>query len=405
MRKGCALALVLGVALTLGEGSATAARKVPRPSYTVKQAPAIESPYVTMHYVRQGPDAPPLKDDDHDGVPNYVEKAAAAANKAWLFYGHNGFKAPLPDAAGPSQKIDVYVKHMPKGLFGVTIPATETTSGTFIVIANRLQLARRASVASLQQTVAHELFHVFQLSYVPSNNLPPWAAEGSATAMESYVYPEFADAATFAYYDHWLDQPWRSLYDEAKGCDHCYGGALWWRFVFHLGNHVLPEYFGRLYGYTKTAQPVNDGTQPLDEIIAKRTKENLFTTFTRFAYDIYRSGYRPAPFTHLTASTTVSSTPPKVVRGLSIHYIPITVPAGAKGIGVAVAAAGGPNPDVKVIVGGPKGRGLDRVTRAAGHEQFFETRFKNASEAKKVMLIVTSGRREGAAYKVLLQAL
>ena len=127
--------------------------------------------------------------------------------------------------------------------------------------------------------------------------------------------------------------------------------------------------------------------------------------YSRFSYDVYRSGYLPLPFTRLKATTAVSTTPTKVVEGLSTHYIPIAVPAGSKGIGVAIAAAGGPDPDVKLIVGGPKGRGVDKAIRAEGHEQFFETSFRNAEEAQKVMLIVTSGRREGAAYKVAYQAL
>jgi hypothetical protein len=406
MRKGLALALSLCVALAVAGAALAAPRKVPRPTFR-HPATVIESPYVALHYTKLGDNRPPLTDDDRDGVPNYVEKAAGSANKAWLFYGHNGFKAPLADTGGGSPKVDIYIARLPKGLLGVTIPASKTEQGAFMIVSNRLTLAHRAMQGSLQQTVAHELFHLWQLSYVPSGALPGWAIEGSATAMETYVYPQIADPVRFDYVDHWLDQPWRSLYDERAGCDHCYGGALWWRFVFHLGNHVLPEYFGRLYGYAKTAQPTGDGTQPLDEVITKQTngKENLFTAFSRFSYDIYRAGYRPAPFTRLTASTQLASTPVKVVRGLSTHYIPIAVPPGAKGVAVAVAAAGGPNPDVKLIVGGAKGRGIDRIVRADGHEQFFEATFANAAEAQKVMLIVTSGRREGAAYMVAYQAL
>ena len=60
---------------------------------------------------------------------------------------------------------------------------------------------------------------------------------------------------------------------------------------------------------------------------------------------------------------------------------------------------------MKLVIGGPKGRGVDKVMRAEGHEQYFTAQFANANEAKHVMLIVTSGRREGAAYKVFFQAL
>ena len=77
---------------------------VPRPTYTAPEV-TVSSPYVVVHYTRTGPDHPRfMKDDDHDNVPNYIEKLAAAANKAWLWYGHNGFKAPLPDTGGPDSK-------------------------------------------------------------------------------------------------------------------------------------------------------------------------------------------------------------------------------------------------------------------------------------------------------------
>ena len=381
------------------------AAAVNRPTYQTPEV-TIETPYVVVHYTRTGPDHPRfMTDDDHDGVPNYVEKLAASANKAWLWYGHNGFKSPLPDTGGGSTKLDIYVKSLKPGVFGVSIPPAQGQGGGFMVLDNRLDMAHLASNGSLQQTTAHELFHMFQFSYVPDGRLPVWAAEGSAVAMQTYVYPKIVDAAAFDYFDHWLDQPWRSLTDERAGCDHCYGGALFWRFLFGLGGHVVSEYFGRLYGFQKTAQAVGDGTQPLDEILQKRAHGSLYNAFTRFSYDIYRSGYRPLPFTKLTASSVVQKTPVRVVRGLSTHYIPISVPAAAKGIAVGVGANGGPNPEVKLVVGGPKGRVIEGIHRAQGHEQYFVTRFRNAKERQNAMLIVTSGRDVGTAYLVAYQAI
>jgi hypothetical protein len=383
---------------------AGAATLVPRPTYTTPEQ-TVSSPYVVVHYTRTGPDHPRfMKDDDHDGVPNYIEKLAAAANKAWLWYGHNGFKAPLPDTGGPDNKLDIYVKALPAGVYGVTIPKTHAQGGAFLTIDNQLDEAHLALHGSLQQTVAHELFHAWQLSYVPNGNIPVWAAEGSAVAMQTYVYPQILDAATFVYVDAWLNQPWRSLYDQAQGCVHCYGGALWWRFVFGLGNHVMSEYFGRLYGYQQVHKPILLGLQPLDEVLQKRAHGSLYSAFTRFSYDIYRSGYRPAPAYKLAASTAIKTTPARVVRGLSTHYIPISVPASAKALGVGVAAAGGPNPEVKLVVGGRKGRVIEGVLRERGHLQYFVPTFRNAKERSNVMLIITSGRQVGTAYRIAYQA-
>jgi hypothetical protein len=274
-----------------------------------------------------------------------------------------------------------------------------------MVVDNQLDEAHLATHGSLQQTVAHELFHLFQFSYVPDGNIPAWAAEGSALAMQTYVYPQIVDAATFDYLDHWLNQPWRSLYDQGQGCDHCYGGALFWRFLFGMGNNVVSSYFGRLYGYQQVHKQIGLGLQPLDEILQKKAHGSLYSASTRFSYDIYRSGYKPRSTYRLSASSSLKTTPARIVLGLSTHYIPISVPAGAKGLGLGVAAAGGPNPEVKLVIGGPKGRVIEGVLRDRGHLQYFVPRFRTAKERANVTLIITSGREVGTAYKVAYQAL
>src|SRR5437868_2572456 len=70
--------------------------------YGQREAKPVGGRFVVVHYVRRGPDAPPLNDDDHNGVPDYVTAAVRAGDKAILRYGRLGFKAPLRDAAGPS---------------------------------------------------------------------------------------------------------------------------------------------------------------------------------------------------------------------------------------------------------------------------------------------------------------
>lgn len=385
-------------------GAAALNGAVKRPTYTVGEQ-TVASPYVVVHYARTGPDQPRfIKDDNHNGVPNYIEKLAASANKAWLWYAHNGFKAPLPDTGGPDNEVDIYVKALPAGLYGVTYPTTRGAGGAFMVVDNQLDEARLATHGSLQQTVAHELFHVFQSSYVPNGAIPGWAAEGSALAMQTYVYPQIVDASTFDYLDQWLNEPSRSLYDEGRGCDHCYGGALFWRFLFGLGGNVVPSYFGRLYGYQRIHKPIGLGLQPLDEVLQKQAHGSLYSAFTRFSYDIYRANYKPRALYRLNAGSALARTKPQIVLGLSTHYVPIRAAAGAKSIGIGVAAAGGPNPEVKLVVGGPKGRVVEGVLRDHGHLQFFTTRFRTEQERANVLLIVTSGRQVGTAYQVVTQA-
>src|SRR5206468_8670828 len=131
---------------------AGAASLVPRPTYKSAEA-TVASPYVDVHYTRTGPDHPRfMKDDNHNGVPNYIEKLAAAANKAWLWYAHNGFKAPLPDTAGGNAKVDIYVKALPRGVFGLSVPPARGQGGGVMTIDNQLDMAHLAKHGSLQQT-------------------------------------------------------------------------------------------------------------------------------------------------------------------------------------------------------------------------------------------------------------
>src|SRR6058998_511487 len=163
--RGFLAAAAVAAAVAVVGLPASAASQVARPTYTTPEV-TVSSPYVVVHYTRTGADHPRfMKDDDGDNVPNYIEKLAAAANKAWLWYGHNGFKAPLPDTGGPDAKLDIYVKALPAGEFGVTVPTAHAVGGSFIVLDNQLDEAHLATHGSLQQTMAHELFHEFQLSY------------------------------------------------------------------------------------------------------------------------------------------------------------------------------------------------------------------------------------------------
>jgi hypothetical protein len=57
------------------------------------------------------------------------------------------------------------------------------------------------------------------------------------------------------------------------------------------------------------------------------------------------------------------------------------------------------------VVGGPKGRAIEGVLRNQGKLQYFVPMFRSAKERKNVMLIVTSGRQIGTAYKIAYQSL
>lgn len=406
------LALAVLLSLLVAQGAAAKEPKIARPesgrgvfAYKVKEAFPLRTNHAVIHYVRRGKDAPPLADGNGNGHPDYVDAVGEAADEAIGAFVTFGFKRLLPDSAGGSARPDLYVKNLPRGIYGATIPHAGGVGGGFVVLENSLRPAKgRPAVRSLRHTVAHELFHLVQYSYTPDGDIPTWAAEGMASAMAIYAFPFSQDPLQDFLVDLWLKSPWASLYDERVFCVRCYGGAIWWRFVFQLDGKVLPAYLGRLHGYKKLGKPIADGTQPLTEILEKKGHGSLFTAFSRFSVNLYKAGLRPQPLYGLRALERVQVSKPRIVNGLSTHYIPIAVPDGARGLRVAVATGGGPFPNITFATGGPKGRFFAGPGLRQIRGKLYEVRFRDERERKQNMLIVTAGRKEGAAYQVAYQA-
>jgi hypothetical protein len=198
-----------------------------------------------VHYVVLGIDAPPLNDDDGDGVPDYVERAGAGADTAIAYYQRRGFASILTDQGGPDGRPDIYVSRFTPGRFGVAFPAADAQGGAFVVISNALDPSPERSLGSLYGTVAHELFHLVQFSYFRPTVYPAiatWALEGSAAAMEGRVFPELDDIVASLQLRRWFNAPQQSLTAQS------YGSQLLWRYVDVQEPLVLPAFLARLEG-------------------------------------------------------------------------------------------------------------------------------------------------------------
>ena len=192
-----------------------------------------------VHYVVLGVDAPPLNDDDADGVPDYVERVGDAADTAIAYYERRGFARILPDAAGPDVRPDVYISRFAPGSFGVAFPSSDAEGGAFVAVSNALDPSPATSLGSLYGTVAHELFHLTQFSYLPRTTDPElagWALEGMAAAMESRVYPDLDDIVSSLQLRRWFAAPQRSVTSQT------YGSQLLWRFLDEHQPRLLHAY-------------------------------------------------------------------------------------------------------------------------------------------------------------------
>mgnify|MGYP000994549968 CR=1 FL=1 len=131
------------------------------------------------------------------------------------------------------------------------------------------------------------------------------------------------------------------------GCEHCYGGAFFWWLIAKDDPGFLVDYLGRMYGYDQQGVDVGLGIQPLEEIFKKRGYGGLYDAFTKLARNLFRNGLIPVPTYRLKArigEADYRQTRVQIVDGLSMHYIPVTVPGNAKELIIGSLTGGGPKP-------------------------------------------------------------
>lgn len=354
------------------------------------QAPEqiYESADAVVHYVTTGLDAPPLNDDNHDGLPDYVQEIGTAADAALDYYAAHRFLGVPADSAGPDTKPDIYIKHFQSpDLYGISVNPQFAQGGTFVVVSSHLDMSPKLARGSVSVTVAHELFHVVQFGYVPRGGIPEWVAEGSATAASMLANPKIDDLTYADYFDEWLAQPWRPLFDERSYCDHCYGGGLWWEFLMESDPGLLPDYFHRLAAIHASGKSFGLGIVALDETMRAHEDGSLASVFAAFSVAVYRAKLDPRPTYDIFATRRAF---PRVeyLNGLAAHYVPIYVSAKAKHISVQLRTSAKKHPHVVLVVGGPKGRVV------LGNS----TALRNATERKHVMLVITNTQTKPLAY-------
>jgi len=163
-----------------------------------------ESGKFTIHYVTNGIDTVPSMDDNEDGIPDFVEWAAEAADSSYqLQINELGYPDPIP--AGASY--DIYLKDLSSyGAYGLT---NTSRSGIFACGANSTSTCiysendfagfppnnhpENQAKGALQVTIAHEFKHAIQ--YIQNNwqgETDQWA-EMDATLMEEVVYDNVND--------------------------------------------------------------------------------------------------------------------------------------------------------------------------------------------------------------------
>jgi hypothetical protein len=239
-------------------------------------AQTFDASRAVVHYVDRGINAPPLNDDDGNGVPDYVERVGAAADAAIAYFERRRFARILPDGGGLDARPDIYVSRFSPGTFGVAFPAAETSDGAFAVISNALDPSADRSLGSLYGTVAHELFHLVQFSYFDPDAepaIPAWTAEGSAAAMERQVFPDLDDLVSDLHIHSWLDATDRPITTQT------YGAQAFWGYVDERSPDLLDAYLSEL----ASRQVDDEGRATFAATFTRVAGVRLGTFFTGFA--------------------------------------------------------------------------------------------------------------------------
>ena len=332
-----------------------------------------------VHYVSAGADAPSLADSDRDGTPDYVERIAEAAELSLDRFASLGFRPPSPDHTGPDARVDIYIKDIDgDGDWAAEAFSFARRDGGYAIVEPDLR--------GLAATVAHELFHLVQFAYLPRGFPACWAAEGTASAAESMVYParDRSDRD-----EDWLEQPWlplaqATLGDTYEESSFCYAGQAWFEFLHERDPGLLPAYFELLAGShgLKTVSLLDTATR-------QRGLGPAGRLYAQFAAAMWNHGHTVYTWATVHPAGPAVTTDYSVVHPLAAHYISVE---SAYECRVGLRVEGDPVEALLVV----DGRLATPAETADGEVTFIEDICSSGGvPSSNVMLIVTSDTNAG----------
>ncbi len=168
----------------------------------ISASAAMQNSYISplgkfqINYDTTGPDAVPEQDENANGIPDYVEWVAEAADSSYRFMVlETGFPDPVPTG----YYYQVYLEDM--GFYGLTGVSSGPGPLTYITIENDFEGFPHNmdpdgnQIGSVRATMAHEFKHAIQ--YIQNSWLAPTGTVGwiemDATLMEEIVYDDVND--------------------------------------------------------------------------------------------------------------------------------------------------------------------------------------------------------------------
>jgi hypothetical protein len=177
--------------------------------YTVAEATPRCRPDFCIHYVPSTVDAPPPRDANDDGVPDWVIRVRDLVRNVWRREtGALRYREPRSDSTSPNNggdgRLDVYLANLGDDrIYGYCTTddpkadnpiATTFDVSAYCVIDDDFRepiFSQHSPLDNTRVTVAHEFFHAVQAAYDWKEDL--WLFEGTAAWVEDEVYDAIND--------------------------------------------------------------------------------------------------------------------------------------------------------------------------------------------------------------------
>ncbi len=321
----CGFSAVLAALSEMGRAASEVIQARPQ-IYNVRTFPSPGGKFL-LHYTLDGIDAVPAEDLDADGVPDWIETAAASLDSIRAWYLARDWREPVNDGNGV---YDIYFLDLESigGYFGYTAPIDPMTiippytAASYIVLENDYPQSWYGlpPLASLRVTAAHEYHHAIQLAYNLCNLADWrryfWFAEASAVYHEEQIYDGINDYVNYIRY--FLDIPYMSLSDGSDSASlHWYGAVVW---TLMLGGVYGPDAVRGIW--TVMAE------EPAAPVAAHRLwlagqGSSLLDTYATFTEWILHTGTRAVPDRYYEEG---ASFPRVLIDELDLSSTDVTLP-------------------------------------------------------------------------------
>ncbi|MEM1348504.1 MAG: MXAN_6640 family putative metalloprotease [Myxococcota bacterium] len=241
-------------------------------------------------WATSGRHAPPLADvQPANGVPDHVEMVGRIADEVSEHALAQGWELALSDdqiavpfATGGDGRFDIYLIDFGGGSDGLlarngcaVIDGVEACTAHILIENDFAGYAYPSLEEAVRVLVSHEYFHAIQAAY--TQELEPWASEGTATWFEEDYYPAQSDFERLA--NRFFQDNERSLNARSQGPfdGFTYGASIFFRYLdLQWGPETIRLMFEGMRGGA-------DVYSAIDAAIRERGGEGLEDAFMGFA--------------------------------------------------------------------------------------------------------------------------